>query len=315
VIGNAASITAGAKLASIAMLTRDKSLVQAVELWLPQGEVLALGQGTYRGQPELLAAGTGQAFHYGEGLPGAVWASGRPLLWREQAAPFVRPELAERGVDAMLGLPLFEGDRLVAVVVLLLGSSTESPGCLEVWNVADDLDVLKLGSGYYLHCSELERFSPHIQFQRGTGLPGLTWLSGEVQVMQDLRRSNAFIRAGLAARSGLKHGVGIPVYRERRLAHVVALLAAEHKSFVSSVELYHPRQRELGAAVLFDFNGRGSLPGESAAEAPGRRLAERVLQSGLPSLEEARLPNGHQITLAFPLHDRKGVKQIVVLRF
>jgi hypothetical protein len=107
----------------------------------------------------------------------------------------------------------------------------------------------------------------------------------------------------------------MPVYRERRLSHVVALLAAEHKSFVSSVELYHPRQRELGAAVLFDFNGRGSLPGESAAEAPGRRLAERVLQSSLPSLEEATLANGHQITLAFPLHDRKGMKQIVVLRF
>jgi hypothetical protein len=184
-----------------------------------------------------------------------------------------------------------------------------------VWEVADDLDVLKLGRGYYAHAQELERFSPHIQFQRGTGLPGLTWLSGEAQIMQDVRRSNAFIRAGLAARSGLKHGVGIPIYRDRRLVQVVALLASEQSSFVSSVELYHPQKSELGAAMVFDFSGRGSQQGESSADAPGRQVAQQVLVSQLPSLSQAKVAGGHEITLAFPIHDRKGLKEILVLRF
>ena len=34
-------------------MNRDKSLVQAVELWVPQGEVLAFGSGAYRGNVEL----------------------------------------------------------------------------------------------------------------------------------------------------------------------------------------------------------------------------------------------------------------------
>lgn len=297
------------------MVTRDKSLVQAVELWIPQGEVMALSSGAYRGHQDLAAESRRTSFHYGEGLPGAVWANGRALLWREQAAPFVRQELAAAGVDAAVGFPMFDNDRLVGVVTLLLGGRSEAPSCLEVWEVADDLDVLKLGRGYYSHAQELERFSPHIQFQRGTGLPGLTWLSGQVQVMTDVRKSNAFIRAGLAARCGLKHGVGWPIYRERKLVQVLALLASEQDSFVNSVELYSPQKSELGAAMLFDFSGRGSRQGESSADAPGRQVAHQVLTSGLPSLSQAKVGGGHGITLAFPIHDRKGLKEILVLRF
>lgn len=297
------------------MVSRDKSLVQAVELWIPQGEVMALSAGAYRHHQDLAAESRRTAFHYGEGLPGAVWANGRALLWREQAAPFVRQELAAAGVDAAVGCPMFENDRLVGVVTLLLGGRSEVPSCLEVWEVADDLDVLKLGRGYYAHAQELERFSPHIQFQRGTGLPGLTWLSGQVQVMQDVRKSNAFIRAGLAARCGLMHGVGLPIYRERRLVQVLALLASEQDSFVNSLELYHPQKSELGAAMLFDFSGRGSKQGESSADAPGRQIAQQVLSSGLPSLSQAKVVGGHEITLAYPIHDRKGLKEILVLRF
>jgi hypothetical protein len=298
------------------MVTRDKSLVQAAELWIPQGEVMALASGCYRGHQDLAAESRRTAFHYGEGLPGAVWANGRALLWREQAPPFVRQELAAAGVDAAVGCPLFDGDRLVGVVTLLLSGRTEAPGCVEVWEVADDIDVLKLGRGYYAHCPELERFSPHIQFQRGTGLPGLTWLSGEAQIMQDVRRSNAFIRAGLAARSGLKHGVGLPIYRERRLVQVITMLAAEQHSYVHNVELYHPQKSELGAAMLFDFSGRGSQQGESSADAPGRQVAQQVLSTKLPSLSQSKAASGgHEITLAFPIHDRKGLKEILVLRF
>lgn len=288
-----------------------KSPLQAAELWLPQGEVMAFGAGAYRDNHELAVASTGLRFQYGEGLPGAVWASGQALLWKELAGPFARAEVAALvGVDAALGLPLFDGERLIAVLTLLLSSRVETPSCVEIWDVADELDVLKYGRGYHVHCAELERFSPFIQFPRGTGLPGLTWLSGEVEVMEDVRKSNAFIRAGLAARCGLKNGLGIPIYRNRRVLQVVTFLGAEQRSLIGSVELYHPRGSELGAATLFDWNGPGAAQGESVADAAGRKLARDVLDTRLPSVSQI----GSEITLALPLHDRKGLKEIFVLR-
>src|SRR6478609_7007977 len=223
-----------------------KSPVQAAELWLPQGEVMAFGAGAHRNNHELAAASASLRFHYGEGLPGAVWSSGQALLWRELAGPFARADLAASvGIDAAVGLPLFDGERLIAVLTLLLSSRVELPSCVEVWDVTDELDVLRHARGYYLHCAELERFSPFIQFPRGTGLPGLTWLSGEVEVMEDVRHSNAFIRAGLAARCGLKSGIGLPIYRNRRVLQVVTMFGAEQRPFVSGIEVYHPRSAAL----------------------------------------------------------------------
>lgn len=296
------------------MMIRDKALVQAVELWLPQGEVMALGGGAYRGNDELAQASANLRFHFGEGLPGAVWANERALLWKELSGAFGRAELAERaGIDAALGCPLFEGDRLVAVLTMLLGRRSEHPGCVEVWDVTDELDVLKHGRGYYAHCSEFERFSPYIQFPRGTGLPGRTWLSGSVEVMEDVRTSNAFIRAGLALQCGLKNGVGIPVYRGRRVSQVLALFGGEQHSFVAGTEVYTPKKGELGAAMQFDWSGRSLPRGQSLADAPGRRLAARALESGAPIIAPPSAGSS-EICVALPIHDRKGLKEILVLR-
>ena len=295
-------------------MTREKALVQAAELWLPQGEVMALGAGAYRGNEELSTASETLRFHYGEGLPGAVWANERALLWKELSGAFGRSELAAKaGIHAALGCPLFEGDRLVAVLTLLLGQRTEVPGCLEIWDVVDELDVLKHGRGYYAHCAEFERFSPFIQFPRGTGLPGRTWLSGGVEVMEDVRTSNAFIRAGLAHQCGLKNGVGVPIYRGRRVAQVLAMFGAEEHSFISGTELYHPRGGELGAATQFDWSGRGLPRGQSLADAPGRALALQALATRSPVILTAK-SSAQEISMALPLYDRKGLKEILVLR-
>lgn len=295
-------------------MKRDGSFVQAVELWLPQGEVLAFGAGAYRGHDALERERATLAFQQGEGLPGTVWANGKALLWDVSETILSPQHAAAKGIDAALGFPLFDGDRLFAVLTLLLTRRTEAPSCLEIWDVTDELDVLKHGRGYYVQCTELERFSPWIQFPRGTGLPGLTWLSGEAQVMADLGESNAFIRAGLATRCGLKHGMGLPVYNGKKLIQVLALLSAERGSFVSGVEVYYPRGGELGAATSFDWSGRGSKLGESFADVAGRKLAERALATRIPALAQAKPAESQEISLALPLYDRKGLKQIVVLR-
>lgn len=295
-------------------MSSDRTPVRAVELWRPHGEVMALGAGAYRGHDALATASTSLQFHYGEGLPGAVWASGKALLWKDLAGPFARAELAsEAGIDAALGCPLFEGDRVVAVLTLLLSRHAEAPSCVELWDVVDELDVLKHAGGYYLHCAELERFSPYLQFPRGTGLPGLTWLGGEALVMEDVRQSNAFIRAGLAARSGLKSGLGIPIYRARNVIQVLTIFGAESQSLLAGVEQYHPRGRELGAATVYDWSGRSPPRCESSADAPYRALALQSLASGAAELVE-RGP-GREVAVALPLFDRKGLRQLTVIRF
>lgn len=296
-------------------MARERSLVQAVELWLPQDEVMQLSSGAYRAHHELADDGARRSFHFGEGLPGGVWASRQALLWRDLKGPFLRGELArEAGIDGAVGIPLFEGTRVIAALTLLLSHHTEAPSCLEVWNVDEDLGVLRYGSGYYAHCAEFERFGPYIQFQRGTGLPGLTWLSGEVQVMDDVRRSSSFIRAGLAASCGLAHGVGIPIFHNRSLQQVLTLFSSEHASLIHSVELYHPQGVELGAATLFDWSGKSTSRGASVADAPGRALALAVLASCAPVLEQRRHDGDLEIRLALPIHDRKGMRQILVMR-
>lgn len=294
-------------------MVRDKSLVQAAELWVPQGEVLGFGSAALRsGHPP----GPERArlrFHYGESLPGAVWANGRALLWRDLPSGFVPPTLSG-AVDAALGLPLFDGERLMAVLTLLLGSSGAAPSCIEIWDVVDELNVLKHGRGYYVHCGEFERLSPFIQFQRGTGLPGLTWLAGETYVMEDVRSSNAFVRAGLAALCGLKFGVGLPVHRDRQLTQVVTCFGAEQQSFITNVELYRPHGDELGAATVFDWSGLTSSRGQSSPDAPGRSVAQAVLGARAPEVRALKSAASSEIVLALPLCGKKGIKEITVLR-
>ncbi len=285
--------------------------MQAVEVWVPQGEVLALAAGHYRHHHDLAQQSAELRLQYGQGLPGAVWAKGQALLWRELPGLFVRAGMAaEAGIDGVLGWPLFDGKRLVAVVTLLLGRRTDVPGSVELWDVADELDVLKHGGGHYVHAAELARFSPFIQFPRGTGLPGLTWVSGRVHVMDDLQQSNAFIRAGLCAQCGLKRGIGWPIFRDHKVIQVLTLFGAETRPFVSSAELYRPHGTELGAATVFDWSGRGSARGESSADAPGRGLAMEALASSVPALSGS----GSELSLALPLYDRKGLRDVLVVR-
>jgi hypothetical protein len=67
--------------------------------------------------------------------------------------------------------------------------------------------------------------------------------------------------------------------------------------------------------MLFDFGGPSAAGGQSVADASGRKLAQDVLSTRLPSLIQMPTVTGPEITLAVPLHDKKGLKEIAVLRF
>jgi putative methionine-R-sulfoxide reductase with GAF domain len=306
---------------AIRVTDRAKRLVQAAEIWLPAGDMLNFGSGVYGRHMQFADLSPRMRFHYGEGLPGAVWANGRALVWKDLRLYFVRAKLAAAaGIEVALGCPIFQGDTLMAVLTVLLGRHSESPACVEVWDCDDDAGVLRHGRSHYVQCPEFERFSKLIQFPRGTGLPGHTWTSGEAQVTEDVRQSSSFIRAGLAARCGLVHGLGLPIYQGRHVTQVLALFDAERGSLLRGADVYRARAEGLQLDHSCNWQGGSSKPSATVALA-SLRAAEAASSSGRPALSEQlgsqgdnESPEDEEITLALPVHDGSVLRQVVCLR-
>jgi hypothetical protein len=299
-----------------------RSLVQAIEVWVPRGEVLVPSSGVYREHVDLARASARCTFRRGEGLPGAVWATERALLWRDLSVHFVRADQARAaGIDAGLAMPVFDGPSLRAVIVFLLTKACNAPGCIELWDVKADLRVLEHGGGYYCNCPQFETFSHLIQFPFGTGLPGSTWAAGRPFVLGDVRRANTFVRAGLAARYGLAFGLGLPV-RHGGVTHVVTFIAAEQRPFLQAFELWEQLEGSDGGRLALRAAAE-PIAEPAAREAPGEALAAEVLASGIPKVVTVRVPEdapiegdaAPRLALGIPMMDGDGTRSVACLVF
>jgi len=298
-------------------MDEHRNMIQGAEVWIPRAELLVARAGAYGVHTEFARVSARTTFRRGEGLPGAVWSTGQALLWRDLGVHFVRAEhAAAAGVDAAVGLPVFRGRELCAVVVLLLTHLSESAGCAELWNSDDELRIVKHEAGHYCHAADFERFSRLLQFQYDTGLPGTAY-RGTPQIMADVRASNSFIRSALAGRCGLKCGVGIPVFRGRKVQQVFTLIASEHAPFLRSAEVWL-RVREalrLETAAYDDDDERAATLPAIARCARYKELAQRVLDSGLPMVIAGMDPNEPSIALGLPIHDGDELRSVVCLAF
>jgi hypothetical protein len=301
-----------------------RSPVQGAELWTPKDDWLVLRSGAYGRHTEFARVSARSRFRRGEGLPGAVWATQQALVWRDLGSHFVRAEhAAAAGIDAAVGFPCFHGRELVGVVTLLLTASTTTPACIEVWNHDDGLDVLRHGGGLYANTGEVEKLSKLLQFPYAAGLPGLTWSRGIPVMQDDVRASNEFVRAELAKRAGLQRAVGVPIYRERRVIHVLALIAGEANSFVRACELFLQEEHGLASKAHFDQN-EGS-PGDappSGLPHPREALARDARLSRLPIIipgpaRQSRdgPAQGSEVLMALPIHDGVRLRGVVCLEF
>ncbi|HEX6765651.1 MAG TPA: hypothetical protein VF103_09245 [Polyangiaceae bacterium] len=229
-----------------------QSLIQGAELWVPREEWLVLRSGAYGPHTEFARVSARSRFRRGEGLPGAVWATQQALVWRDLGTHFVRAEhAAVAGIDAALGFPWFHGRDFAGVVTLLSTTKTSPPGCVEIWNHDESLDVLQHGGGVYANAKEFEELSKLLQFPYAAGLPGLTWSRGIPTMMDDVGVSNEFVRAETARKTGLRRAIGIPIYRERRVAHVLTLIAASSDGFVRSCQLFGQGEHGLVSRARF----------------------------------------------------------------
>lgn len=304
-------------------MTEVRSPVQGAELWVPKDDHLVLRAGAYGPHTEFARVSGRSRFHRGEGLPGAVWTSERAQVWSDLGSHFVRAEHAKTaGIDAALGFPWFVGRELAAVVTLLLTTRSSAHASVELWSHAGDVDVLRHGGGLYVNAPDLERVSGLLQFPYGAGLPGLAWSTGMPLVIDDVRASHEFVRAEPAARAGLRRALAIPIFRERKVVHVLTLFGSDTDAFPHAFELFAPGEHGLVARAR---SLEPVTPERAGAARRGPTAGELLAQdaglSRLPvvaALDADALPANDgeaTILLVLPVHDGARLRGIACLRF
>lgn len=234
--------------------------IKAAEVWLldQSGRYLVLGS-TYYGEQqepavqEFRDASQTMRFAANEGLPGQTWAARRPLIWKDlNTDHFKRKELAvQANLVCGLSIPVFAGEFLLGVVVLLCGAGDNVSGVVEVWRNRDFYDnELHLLDGYYGHLERFEYISQRLTLMRGRGLPGLAWSQGCPVIMTDLAESNSFLRSRNAAECNLTTGLAIPFFYTQRDIQVVTFLSTDITPAAARFEVWRPD--EARRYLLFD---------------------------------------------------------------
>jgi hypothetical protein len=299
--------------------TGMRSPVQGVELWVPKGDALVLRSGAYGRHTEFARVSARSRFRRGEGLPGAVWVTEQALVWRDLGTHFVRAELAAAaGIDAAVGLPWFHGRELAGVVTFLLTSSASAPGCVEVWNNDESLNVLRHGGGLYVRAKEFEAVTRVLQFPYAAGLPGLMWSRGIPVIMEDVGSSNEFVRAEPARKAGLKRAIGVPIFHERRVAHVLTLIASASDCFIRACQLFGHGERGLESRATFV-----EPPGADEQASMREELARNVwLSPRLPLIAPTRhkpmrtaTETTSEILLTLPIYDGIRLRGVACFEF
>lgn len=288
--------------------------LQVAEIWAPDATdtFLELRAGSYGPHHEFRAISQDRQYVRGEGLPGRIWATGQATVLNHfrGGSGFQRVEAAERArLGAGLGLPIIHGGRTVAVVVLLCGEATVTPGALEVWTPEAAGDSLKLHSGYYGDFDGFRRLSAAVRFERGTGLPGRAWLSQLPELLPNVSHNDSFIRAAAAITYDLTTGLSWPCFGET--AAIAVMLGTKVTPLARGVEVWVPDERErvlqLRSAEYRELPPIMALEPGSATLKSGESAIGRAFLEGLPQVIEGAEAFGARKHSAFACGINRGV--------
>jgi len=300
---------------------QTRPFIEATEVWVPQGDRLVLGAGDYGSLSGFADTSRQTSFGLGEGLPGKAWAERRPVVLKAfDGSYFKRTEAArEAGLTAAVAVPIFAGDVLKAVLVVLASDDAVRTGAIEVWAEKDGL--LMLEDGYYGAAKHFEWVSQHTHFPRGQGLPGGVWSANTPILMRDLGSGYRFIRADSAGKAGLTTGLGLPIPVPGGETYVLTLLSARGTPIARRFEIWDARVAKVGkdgGAVLIDgiCAREGKLWDEDNEQRVGAWQGGigKVLGTGLPVVEtaaEAALPAGYGAMVALPIYHGAELAHIV----
>jgi hypothetical protein len=223
-----------------------QSFIRVVEVWVPGNDrsTLEFSAGLYGSATRFGALSRQMCFGYGEGLPGAAWQSGRPIVLKQfEGANFRRTQAAAaEGLTCGIALPIFAGDFLTAVLVIFCGDDHAHAGAIELWENDPSLTRdLTLADGYYGTTADAFEFiSRRTAFRKGTGLPGLAWQSGLPVFQEDLGKGERFLRADSAVKVGINRGFAMPCTSRDGRHYVMAFLSAMATPLVRRFETWLP---------------------------------------------------------------------------
>lgn len=307
----------------VAVDTTVKTFIEVTEIWTPDGDTLVHAGGDYSGLAAFEEASRRESFAKGEGLPGKAWAEGRPVVLKGfDGSYFKRTEAAhEAGLTSAVAIPVFDGEALKSVLVVLCGDDDNRTGAIEVWHEKDD--VLMLDDGYYGAAKHFEWVSQHTHFPKGQGLPGGVWSSETPMLFRDLGSGYRFIRSDSAGKAGLTTGLGLPIPVPGGITYVLTLLSARGTPIARRFEIWDARTAKVGRAndaVLIDgvCQREGPLWTDDTQQAP-RRVAAwqgnigKVLGTGLPLVEAGApgLSAGYASMVALPIYQDGEIAYVV----
>lgn len=283
----------------------SRTFVEVAEVWVPHGDTLVWAGGDYGDLSAFKAASGKETFAKGEGLPGKSWAEARPVILKQfEGSYFKRTEAAHAaGLTAAVAVPVFAGDALNAVLVILCGADEDRIGAIEIWAEANG--VLKLDDGYFGGARHFEWVSRHTQFPKGQGMPGGVWASGAPQIMRDLGSGYKFIRADSAGQAGITTGIGMPIPTPGGGTHILTLLSARGTPIARRFEIWSAN----GALLDGVCNVEGDLTAGLAPSAPVAQAlatARPVAQRG-----SGDLPGKNASVVALPIHSGGPLSHVI----
>jgi hypothetical protein len=296
-----------------------KTFIRVVELWVPDRTRtrLEFGGGLCGGKfSEFQVLSENTLFAYDEGLPGKAWASGHPIILTEFSGSYLKrtDEAKEAGLTCGVALPVFAGEFLMAVMVLLCGDDEKHVGAIELWHNDPKVSYeMGLVDGYYGTADMFEFNSRHTRFPRGFGLPGRTWKAGMPIIIKDLHNSKQFLRWEEASEIGINCGVGIPYKTASDQTWVVTFLSAQATPIAERFEIWVPSaSRDALVFQSGDCSRRTDLDTLYRSKTIGRGEGSigGAWATGMPAINEDLRRDG---SIAASLARGSGMKQIIVL--
>jgi hypothetical protein len=106
--------------------------------------------------------------------------------------------------------------------------------CAAVWHRPDDASL-----------AELATMTAALTFAKGLGAPGRVWLTGEPQLIDNVRDEASFARRVIALRAGLHSAVVFPLLHDGEVLGVIDLIGRVSSDRMAD-ELFGPLGRQIG---------------------------------------------------------------------
>ena len=315
------------------------TFVRVVEVWVPSadGRLLELAGGLFDAAPAYGALSRDMCFGRGEALPGRAWDEGCPqLLPRLEGSYFKRTTAAQAaGLTCAAAVPIFIGERLTSVVVLLCGDEPTQVGAVELWqNDPRVTSDLKLADGYFGATDPaVEALTRDGSLPRGAGAPGLAWQRESAVFIDNVGDSSHFLRSQVAARAGILRALAIPCTSQDRMSWVLSLLSSSGTPIARRFESWIVHHGAGGAEPhlqrgfgFCEVQGRLTLNGASSMPLAGPGAVADVARTGVAqaasgpaalgamSAADAQA-TGVRSVLAIPVIGDAAVTEVVALYF